>query len=1088
MFRMESEKKAKLEREQQELLNKLKRETARKESKKKKNEQELERLWTEQEAKAQQEYAQAKEIERLKAELQAREAREKAQMEELERLRKNVSERARADVEGATAFDKLVSDKASFLIVAGEREVWNSAGNTPVTGGSGGGHFGAGGGPGGKAPMAKGERMPPSGHLPTLSKGDAEGAGAGAGGSQPQEGLKRGLSSTNVNKPPRSGASRSNSAMAGHSSRPGTGATVASIRPGTGNTIASAISRDEAGGANDLSEAARQVKKDIRKGSKPLKKSGLSLAIPDSPDYRATVNSPKFGSDPPSAVSGASTPTTYGGGKSLRTGGVPVHVASAKPSKEDPNVAKAKAEARKAAEAEIVRRARDARPTQMVKSEMARRASDHEQELWDAVEEGRRKVELREAKKVLKEVEVGRRAVRARSQSRDSRERGSSRGSSRGSTRGEEKERGSAGDRGVRGEGSREPNANGSGIKTDPRLLAELADFEEAERREKVQEEYIKQLQFEREAKLKNEEARRRALKQLRGENREIDGIIESSEQKSLSNMREADMLSVLREENRQKDELATRLREERDRVTKLQQEREKEIRKLNKEVEGASNAEAIQIMQVERLRKIQEDTKRMMEEQEAELARLKKDLNEKVDNREEALELERLRKEYREREEAQKRQRDEVEKERLALERSIQMQNDLAAERERILNEKAERDAAEKYLRELTAKEEKELVRLNVEVQERRDEVERLHKLNEEAKARGEEQSEVLKQQYDRLVAERQQLAKQEQAIVQERIDLERLNREREEELAKMDRLVQQKMELDKTERMIKQKEQEALRKKEEAERQRLRDQEDRLREQLEHETNKAMLKNEIVKKKRKQGLNSLSSKLGSSAIAEDQDDEDGATPSISNLESLDTRSQRIDEWVSGTVSNSGSAAKSGKAASRKSGAGGRGGAAPSIAITADDTALGDEITVDGSQTDRSDGDAGDYSGRGIPTVWKMARHGKIRDLESLLTQENVDERDGKGNTCLHHACMRNKKRVAKMLLRLKADINSQNNAGNTCLHYAFGYGYDELGEYLISVNLPDPQPSPCTSIEKYAAVAYMSSTTCCFESFLNV
>lgn len=127
----------------------------------------------------------------------------------------------------------------------------------------------------------------------------------------------------------------------------------------------------------------------------------------------------------------------------------------------------------------------------------------------------------------------------------------------------------------------------------------------------------------------------------------------------------------------------------------------------------------------------------------------------------------------------------------------------------------------------------------------------------------------------------------------------------------------------------------------------------------------------------------------------------------------------------------------------------------APSVAITADESALGDEITFDGSQTERSCGgvDSGDISSRGISTVWRMARHGKIRDLESLLNAENVDERDGKGNTCLHHASMHNKKRVARMLLRLKADINAQNNAGNTCLHYAFGYGYDELGDYLISV-----------------------------------
>ena len=54
------------------------------------------------------------------------------------------------------------------------------------------------------------------------------------------------------------------------------------------------------------------------------------------------------------------------------------------------------------------------------------------------------------------------------------------------------------------------------------------------------------------------------------------------------------------------------------------------------------------------------------------------------------------------------------------------------------------------------------------------------------------------------------------------------------------------------------------------------------------------------------------------------------------------------------------------------------------------------------GDQTDRSD-----TSGKGPPTQWRLARHGKVKELEAILTADNVDDRDGKGNTCLHHACM---------------------------------------------------------------------------------
>ena len=35
---------------------------------------------------------------------------------------------------------------------------------------------------------------------------------------------------------------------------------------------------------------------------------------------------------------------------------------------------------------------------------------------------------------------------------------------------------------------------------------------------------------------------------------------------------------------------------------------------------------------------------------------------------------------------------------------------------------------------------------------------------------------------------------------------------------------------------------------------------------------------------------------------------------------------------------------------------------------------------------------------------------------------------------------------------LRAGSDINATNFKGNGPLHFAFGYGYDDLGEYLLS------------------------------------
>ena len=104
------------EREQQEILNRLKRDKSRREVKKRDQRQELDQLWEEQMEKDDMQYQQQKEIERLRHSLQIRDQRERAQQEELERLRRDVSERARADAEGAMAFDKLLAEKHKKLL------------------------------------------------------------------------------------------------------------------------------------------------------------------------------------------------------------------------------------------------------------------------------------------------------------------------------------------------------------------------------------------------------------------------------------------------------------------------------------------------------------------------------------------------------------------------------------------------------------------------------------------------------------------------------------------------------------------------------------------------------------------------------------------------------------------------------------------------------------------------------------------------------------------------------------------------------------------------------------------------------------
>ena len=105
------------EREQQDILNRLKRDKTRREAKVKGTQEQLESLWDEQMMKDDVQYQQQKEIERLRHTLVIRDQRERAQQDELERLRRDVSERARADAEGAMAFDKLLAEKHKKLLL-----------------------------------------------------------------------------------------------------------------------------------------------------------------------------------------------------------------------------------------------------------------------------------------------------------------------------------------------------------------------------------------------------------------------------------------------------------------------------------------------------------------------------------------------------------------------------------------------------------------------------------------------------------------------------------------------------------------------------------------------------------------------------------------------------------------------------------------------------------------------------------------------------------------------------------------------------------------------------------------------------------
>lgn len=91
---------------------------------------------------------------------------------------------------------------------------------------------------------------------------------------------------------------------------------------------------------------------------------------------------------------------------------------------------------------------------------------------------------------------------------------------------------------------------------------------------------------------------------------------------------------------------------------------------------------------------------------------------------------------------------------------------------------------------------------------------------------------------------------------------------------------------------------------------------------------------------------------------------------------------------------------------------------------------------------------------------IFSFIRHNRYEAVEQLLQQEPtlVETTDAGGNTLLHVACQNNNRRIARLLVKAKAQINVQNvKGGNTPLHYCYAYEYNQLAEFLISRNADD-------------------------------
>ncbi|GHP12496.1 hypothetical protein PPROV_001122400 [Pycnococcus provasolii] len=104
--------------------------------------------------------------------------------------------------------------------------------------------------------------------------------------------------------------------------------------------------------------------------------------------------------------------------------------------------------------------------------------------------------------------------------------------------------------------------------------------------------------------------------------------------------------------------------------------------------------------------------------------------------------------------------------------------------------------------------------------------------------------------------------------------------------------------------------------------------------------------------------------------------------------------------------------------------------------------------------------GGGGAGGGGGTPhPLFSKIRNGRVDEVESNLRDGTFpqDARDQFGNTMLIVACQNNRKRIAKMALRYGVNPNATNLQGKTALHYCREYGYDDLGDYLLSKGAHD-------------------------------
>jgi ankyrin repeat domain-containing protein 50 len=79
-------------------------------------------------------------------------------------------------------------------------------------------------------------------------------------------------------------------------------------------------------------------------------------------------------------------------------------------------------------------------------------------------------------------------------------------------------------------------------------------------------------------------------------------------------------------------------------------------------------------------------------------------------------------------------------------------------------------------------------------------------------------------------------------------------------------------------------------------------------------------------------------------------------------------------------------------------------------------------------------------------------SQHGHLNIVQYSLSTltDNVDTRDTKGNTALHHACLGGQMHILRHLIEAGANVETRSKLGDTSLHFACGQGHLELVVHL--------------------------------------